>query len=107
MSCGPVFLAGYASVDNKENRGDAKPIWRISLFTNINLVIVIAVSFSLQLWSQHNTTLDSFLRTSYMPFTEYLLLLAVCAIPLLILEMVKVVRGRPGEKTKNLSRGET
>jgi P-type Ca2+ transporter type 2C len=88
-------------------RSDTNPIWRIPLFTNINLVIVVAVSFGLQVWSQHNETLWSFLRTSYMPFTDCLLLFAVGALPLLILEMVKVVGGRPGSKTKNLSRGET
>jgi Ca2+-transporting ATPase len=73
-------------------RSETKPIWRISLFTNINLVVVVALSFGLQVWSQHNATLGRLLRTSYMPFTECLLLLAVGAIPLLLLEMVKVVR---------------
>jgi Ca2+-transporting ATPase len=73
-------------------RSDIRPIWRISLFTNVNLVIVVAISFGLQVWSQHNATLGSFLRTSYMPFTDCFLLFAVGAIPLLILEMVKVVR---------------
>jgi Ca2+-transporting ATPase len=73
-------------------RSDTKPIWRISLFTNVNLVVVVALSFGLQVWSQHNATLGRFLRTSYMPFTDCLLLLAVGAIPLLLLEMVKVVR---------------
>ena len=73
-------------------RSETKPVWRISLFTNVNLVIVVAISFGLQVWSQHNATLGRFLKTSYMPFTDCLLLLAVGAIPLLILEMVKVVR---------------
>lgn len=81
-------------------RSETKPIWRISLFTNINLVIVVAISFGLQVWSQHNATLGRFLRTSTMSFTDCLLLLALGAIPLLILEMVKVVRGGPGGKTK-------
>ncbi len=81
-------------------RSETKPIWRISLFTNINLVIVVAISFGLQVWSQHNATLGRFLRTSTMSFTDCLLLLALGAIPLLILEMVKVVRGRHGGKTK-------
>ncbi|MBN2561315.1 MAG: cation-translocating P-type ATPase [Phycisphaerae bacterium] len=73
-------------------RSDIRPIWRISLFTNVNLVIVVAISFGLQVWSQHNATLGRFLKTSYMPFTDCLLLFAMGAIPLLILEMVKVVR---------------
>ena len=73
-------------------RSETKPVWRISLFTNINLVIVVAISFGLQVWSHHNETLGRFLKTSSMPLTDGFLLLAVGAIPLFILEMVKVVR---------------
>ena len=35
-------------------RSEIKPIWRISLLTNRNLVAVVAVSFGLQVWSQHS-----------------------------------------------------
>ena len=80
-------------------RSDTKPIWRISLFTNVNLVVVVALSFGLQVWSQHNATLGRLLRTSYMPFTECLLLLAVGAIPLLLLEMVKVAVRSAAERS--------
>jgi magnesium-transporting ATPase (P-type) len=45
-------------------RSETKPVWRISLFTNINLVIVVAITFGLQVWSQHNATLGRFLKTS-------------------------------------------
>lgn len=73
-------------------RSETKQVWRISLFTNLNLVIVVAVSFGLQVWSQHNAILGRILKTSYMPFTDCLLLLALGAIPLLVLEGVKMVR---------------
>jgi Ca2+-transporting ATPase len=73
-------------------RSESKPVWRISLLTNVNLVIVVAISFGLQLWSQHNATLGSFLKTSFLPLSDGFLLLALGAIPLLSLEMVKVVR---------------
>jgi Ca2+-transporting ATPase len=73
-------------------RSETKPVWRISLFTNVNLVIVVAISFGLQVWSQHNASLGRFLKTSHMPIADCFLLLAVGAIPLLILEMVKVLR---------------
>ena len=73
-------------------RSETKPVWRISLFTNINLVIVVVISFGLQVLSQHNETLGRFLRTSTISFTDGLLLLALGAIPLLVLEIVKVVR---------------
>ena len=71
---------------------ETKRVWRIALFSNVNLVIVVAISFGLQVWSQHNATLGRFLSTSYMPLTDCLLLLAMGAIPLLILEMVKMMR---------------
>ena len=73
-------------------RSETKPIWRISLFTNVNLVIVVAISVGFQVWSQHNAMLGRFLKTSYMPLADCFLLLAAGAIPLLTLEMVKIVR---------------
>ncbi|MDI1293686.1 MAG: HAD-IC family P-type ATPase [Methylobacter sp.] len=72
-------------------RSETKPVWRISLFTNINLMLVVAISFGLQMWSQHNETLGRFLKTSYLPFSDFFVLVALGAIPLLVLEIVKVV----------------
>jgi Ca2+-transporting ATPase len=80
-------------------RSETKPVWHIPFFTNINLTIVVAVSFGLQVWSQHNAILGRFLKTSFMPFADCLVLLAVGAIPLFVLEMTKVVRhARPQSK---------
>ncbi len=73
-------------------RSEIKPVWRISLLTNVNLVIVVAISFGLQVLSQHNATLGRFLKTSPMSLADCFLLLAVGAIPLVVLEVVKVVR---------------
>lgn len=73
-------------------RSETKPVWRISLFTNLNLLLVVAVSFGLQVWSQHNDMLSRFLKTSSVPFYDCLLLVALGAIPLLVLEVVKLVR---------------
>ncbi len=83
-------------------RSETKPVWRISLFTNINLVIVVVVSFGLQMLSQHNETLGRFLRTSTISFTDGLLLLALGTIPLLVLEVVKVIRnGQAAKQSAN------
>jgi len=73
-------------------RSATKPVWRISLLSNINLAIVVSVSFGLQVWSHHNATLGRFLKTSFLSLADCFLLLAVGTIPLVILEMVKVVR---------------
>jgi Ca2+-transporting ATPase len=42
-------------------------------------------------WSQHNATLGSFLKTPPMTFSDCLRLLALGAIPLALLECVKVI----------------
>ncbi|MDD1649450.1 MAG: cation-translocating P-type ATPase, partial [Methylococcaceae bacterium] len=73
-------------------RSETQPIWRISLFTNRNLVLVVATSFGIQMWSQHNAALGRFLKTSYMPFADSFLLLALGSIPLIVLEIVKAVQ---------------
>lgn len=77
-------------------RSETKPVWRISLSTNIHLAMVVSISFGLQVWSHHNDILGRFLKTSNMPIRECLVLLAVGAIPLLVLEVVKVVRNAKG-----------
>ena len=73
-------------------RSETRSLWRIPFFTNISLAVVVSVSFGLQLWSQHNETLGRFLRTSSMPFIDCLWLLALGTIPLLVLELEKLVR---------------
>lgn len=75
-------------------RSDIKPIWRISLLTNLNLVAVVIITFGLQVWSQHSPTFGRILKTSYMPFSECLLLLAIATIPLLVLELLKSIHRR-------------
>ncbi len=79
-------------------RSETKPVWRIPLFTNVSLIIVVAISFGLQVLSQHNATLGRILKTPYLPFTDCLWLLALGSIPLLILEIVKLVRQRMSHK---------
>jgi len=72
-------------------RSESKPVWRIPLFTNVNLLAVVAISIGFQVWIQNNATLGILLKTESMPLTDCLVLLAAGAIPLFILEMVKVV----------------
>jgi magnesium-transporting ATPase (P-type) len=48
-------------------RSETKPVWRISLFTHINLVLVVGMSFGLQVWSQHNAILGRFLKRMFHP----------------------------------------
>ncbi len=84
-------------------RSETKPVWRISLFTNVNLLIVVALSIGFQIWSQHNATLGRFLKTSSLSFAEGFLLLGLGTLPLLTLEIVKWVRfGRRTAASSNL-----
>ena len=79
-------------------RSETKPVWRISVLSNINLAIVVAVGFGLQVWSHHNATLGSILKTSFISLADCFLLLAAGAAPLLILEAVKLVRSARRER---------
>ena len=73
-------------------RSETKPIWRIPFLSNPSLVIVVAMSFGLQVWSQNNVALGRFLKTPFIPLGDCFLLLALGAIPMFVLEMVKAVR---------------
>ena len=75
-------------------RSETKPIWKIPFFTNINLAIVVAVSFALQIGSQHNAALGRFLKTSHMPLLDCGWLLLLGCIPLIALELLKLVPDR-------------
>ena len=73
-------------------RSETKPVWRIPFFANRSLALVVGGSVGLQVWSQHSATLSWFLKTAFVPFRDCGWLLAMGAVPLLILELVKVLR---------------
>ncbi len=74
-------------------RSETKALWRIPFFANLNLVIVVCASIGLQVLSQHNSALGGFLKTSPIPIGTGLMLLAIGAIPMVILEVVKALSG--------------
>ena len=86
-------------------RSDTKPLWRINLFSNMNLLLVVAVSFTLQVWSHHNATLAKFLKTSLVSVTDCFILLGLAAIPLVVLEVRKVLHFRNNSTTPIPVRG--
>ena len=73
-------------------RSETKPVWRISLLTNPSLVIVVAISFGLQVWSQHFAAFGRILKSAALPWSDCLPLLAAGAVPLAVLEAVKAGR---------------
>lgn len=70
-------------------RSETRQVWQINLLSNFNLLMVVAVSFGLQVWSHHSAMLATFLKTSLIPISDCLMLLAISAVPLLALEAVK------------------
>jgi Ca2+-transporting ATPase len=72
-------------------RSETKPVWKISLFSNIPLLGVVAVSVGLQVLSQHSEFLGTFLKSTEIPFSTMAALFAIAAVPLIILQIVKVV----------------
>ena len=82
-------------------RSETKPVWRIPFFTNTSLVVVVALSLGVQVWSQHNATLQRFLQTAYLPFSDCLGLLLLGAIPLAVLEAAKRLPHSGRAKTGN------
>ena len=75
-------------------RSETRPVWRMNFLSNLNLLLVVAVSFSIQVWSHHNALLAKLLKTSLIPFSDCLLLLAISTIPLLVLEAIKTLSRR-------------
>jgi Ca2+-transporting ATPase len=83
-------------------RSERRPLWRINLFSNFNLLIVVAISFTIQISSHHNEWLALVLKTSFLHFHDSLFLLAIAAVPLAVLELYKVIiaarRETPGTR---------
>lgn len=73
-------------------RSDTRPVWRMPLLINCKWLLMVAASLGLQFWRHHSTTLGGFLRTTPVPLTDGLLLLALGTIPRFVLEAVKLIR---------------
>jgi Ca2+-transporting ATPase len=84
-------------------RSETRPIWRMNLFSNVNLLAVVAISFALQIWTQHSLVLMKFLKTAHVPLRDGLLLLALGAIPLFALEFRKLLLARAVVRPNHLS----
>jgi Ca2+-transporting ATPase len=74
-------------------RSESKPVWRISLVTNTQLLTVVAISLIIQVTSQHIPALGGFLKSSRISLPSCLALLTIGTIPLLALEALKVFQG--------------
>ena len=77
-------------------RSESRPLWRIPLLSNLNLALVVAATYSLQVWSHHSIVLSGFLKTSLMPLSECLVLALVSLLPVSVMELRKIILERRG-----------
>ena len=77
-------------------RSATRPIWGMASRANVSLLLVVGLTLALQVLSQHNAVLGGFLKTVPIDWPDGLLLFALGAVPLLVLEMTKAVRRTRG-----------
>ena len=75
-------------------RSETKPLWRLSCLSNLQLPLVVAASFALQLLLHHVEFLSGLLRTEIPSWNERWLLLGLGFIPLIVLELTKAWQAR-------------
>ena len=76
-------------------RSSTKPLWKLGLGFNLKLALVVAASIGIQLSLPHFGALGRVLDVPEMPMSHCFSLLSLGAIPLVVMELVKVLR-RPG-----------
>jgi Ca2+-transporting ATPase len=79
-------------------RSVTRPVWNMALPVNRSLVLAVGLTMCLQVFSQHNEVMGRFLKTVHIPWDKGLALLAFGAVPLLVLEAMKVLGKGRGER---------
>ena len=80
-------------------RSEQRAIWEISMFSNIRLFLVVAVSFALQLAIHHVPMFQTLFKIEPITLSQCVGWIAVGFIPLIVLELRKVVRYRGVKKS--------
>lgn len=73
-------------------RSEHASVWQMRARANVSLLAVIGISLGFQFWSQHSATLGRVLQVTPISLAVGAVLLAVGAIPMVVMEIVKVVR---------------
>jgi hypothetical protein len=63
----------------------------MNFLSNLNSSLVVAISIAMQVWSHYNAFLATFLKTGMVSPRDGLMLFAISAAPLLVLEARKVI----------------
>jgi Ca2+-transporting ATPase len=65
-------------------RSPTTPLWRLGLFSNVSLLVVVIVLIGIQIWGQQNELFSHFLGTVKLPYRDGVLMLIISALPQLI-----------------------
>jgi Ca2+-transporting ATPase len=84
-------------------RSETKAVWRIPFLSNLTLLLVVSLTFAFQVFSHHYAPLAAFLRTSLLPLSDCLLLLAISMAPLLVIEVFKAWKRRQRSVTSAIN----
>lgn len=75
-------------------RSESKPVWKISLASNLALVAIVALSFAVQIFSHHIPFFSDIMRTTAVSLSHYGVLVLLSCIPLVGVELLKLHRSR-------------
>ncbi|MDL1871972.1 cation-translocating P-type ATPase [Deltaproteobacteria bacterium PRO3] len=73
-------------------RNERKPFWQVGIFSNARLFAVVTLSVVFQPWAHHVEFLERFFKISAISWRECLLLVAIGAVPLAVIESVKMLK---------------
>jgi len=75
-------------------RDAQRPLWRVGLRGNVSLLMVVAITFAIQISSHQFEWLARLFQTLPLTMTECLVLIGCGAVPLVVIEVIKAVRFR-------------
>jgi Ca2+-transporting ATPase len=78
-------------------RSETKTAWEMGFFSNIRLFLIVSISFSLQLLIHHVSVLQSIFGVEPVSLSECLSWIGLGIVPLLILEIRKMLRKTTSE----------
>ncbi|MBX7210754.1 MAG: cation-translocating P-type ATPase [Verrucomicrobiaceae bacterium] len=84
-------------------RSETKPLWKLCFRSNLQLPLVVAASFALQLMLHHVPVLSRLLGTVVPEWHERWLLLGAGLIPFAALELFKVFRHKPAPMSASIA----
>jgi Ca2+-transporting ATPase len=77
-------------------RDPDRPFWEVGLFSNLRLFCIVLISMLVQLGIHHIPATQDLFSIGRLPLFDCALSVVIGAIPLVVLELSKLVRGRPG-----------